>query len=1149
MYIDVKTLSVIRKHARSLAEHSKNMQTWTASAYDRVLRFVNIETLSAVREYWLKYCNYADPDRSQFFRFRSQCKLIYDSTPSGFTTQALQALARSFGPRLLNAMNITEYHTNHFWKAGSVDKPSRPQDLQCNPMVMYSSSGGDRFAVHYRTNPLIGFHLAASLTALECDSPFFSSHSNLRERVLVCAKLQFKAWCTTFQKLAQKSIESKSKTGRVRIRFYVGDAVNFCRALNQLRTNHTDESNFYSRPWSAQRLRLDGPGFPNGYDRPPLSFNVIDTSNLGDDVGFLNILTATIPLLEHSASSTLYTETMRSYPSQGGTTNLLSDLLCGDVGTMCAILGIVPAPYVTGVSAHATDEAYVDDTTPVLNRINWKLATSTEAKLNPVEAKVACDPISLATLLCDVYVEMFAHRSVKYSERMRQVSPSKAIIRALQPHYSQSSFAELLGFLKSRICTINIWDVFIATLNKNIEKDPRLVVKRNGGVDLLLQLHLFGVYKNDEKPETSAPCLTYRFERGILKNENPPKVTGLILTVPRRKLRVVYKTCVDSRHQANMLFQINIIADSFINTFSSIQPIFGQLTGGRDDHTCVIERDPKGWFGTSDLHLCIYVPTLVLRAHDPKQVDVSVELQQEISTYTLFKQSLGQDLEIFRARLLSTEYVHLVESLPGLSPPSPLFVDPVTEPFATSNETSDITFPFLNPVDRTFTTRITVKGTAELEVLKSGQKIIFHRLEDCTLSVECGDFKYTCRYPFPLASESPRIRIARKSGWIEVVASLLSPQIAGASPKDCIPLIRDKRYGLTMWNAPYINFRQLPRISASEFTDMVDTWLPCHLFGMYSAYETPLLGPEKHGVFLEFKKSLLSVFEYIARTGGAESSVFTLAPMDLMMESGGPLLFFSTGLYLDGNSNTVVAETYVVPMTASQTLDPRFYPVMKKLAPAMTTTVDQDVFLLWKKLLPAMAERCRDWEHTASCEFADGLPEYFDPEKSPLCSCGVGKVGKNFSQGRWKEATSFVTRVAISPLFAAPYLETAKGGPLSRNPRIVESGATGTVRQRSVNHWTQERTTPAPATKAAMTLNENSNGNATTHSNMSTNTTADACVYKCSDCGKDGAKKCGACGEAYYCSRQCQRRDWKKHKAACQKVQSEWTAAAAAAAS
>ena len=290
-------------------------------------------------------------------------------------------------------------------------------------------------------------------------------------------------------------------------------------------------------------------------------------------------------------------------------------------------------------------------------------------------------------------------------------------------------------------------------MTNNIATDERLVIGKNSLQDLLPPTTPFRRIYQAMTISSISRYIHVSLERGILKNENPPRSLASFSRVPRRKLRVIYKACVDSRHQVNMLLQVNIIADSVIDTFSSIQPIFGQLTGGRDDHTCVIERDPTGWFGTADLHLCVYVPTSILLAHDPKQVDVSVELQQEISTYTLFKQSLGQDLEIFRARLLSTEYVHLVESLPGLSPPSPLSIDPVREQFAFSNETSDITYPFLHPIDQTFTTRITVKGTAELEALKSGQKIIFHRLEDCTLSVECGKFKYTCRYPFPLASD------------------------------------------------------------------------------------------------------------------------------------------------------------------------------------------------------------------------------------------------------------------------------------------------------------------------------------------------------------------------------------------------------------
>jgi hypothetical protein len=39
----------------------------------------------------------------------------------------------------------------------------------------------------------------------------------------------------------------------------------------------------------------------------------------------------------------------------------------------------------------------------------------------------------------------------------------------------------------------------------------------------------------------------------------------------------------------------------------------------------------------------------------------------------------------------------------------------------------------------------------------------------------------------------------------------------------------------------------------------------------------------------------------------------------------------------------------------------------------------------------------------------------------------------------------------------------------------------------------------------------------------------------CSYCGKGGAKllKCSACKGAVYCSRDCQKRHWPKHKAAC----------------
>ena len=43
---------------------------------------------------------------------------------------------------------------------------------------------------------------------------------------------------------------------------------------------------------------------------------------------------------------------------------------------------------------------------------------------------------------------------------------------------------------------------------------------------------------------------------------------------------------------------------------------------------------------------------------------------------------------------------------------------------------------------------------------------------------------------------------------------------------------------------------------------------------------------------------------------------------------------------------------------------------------------------------------------------------------------------------------------------------------------------------------------------------------------------------KCANCKKFGFKfkKCSACQSVYYCSRECQKSDWKKHKKVCKKA-------------
>jgi hypothetical protein len=82
------------------------------------------------------------------------------------------------------------------------------------------------------------------------------------------------------------------------------------------------------------------------YSQPnpaPTIFNVIDTSNLVDHLGSLNVLTAVAPLLEHIFSATLRTEIM--VPRDANIATSAEKLLCGDLPIVGSLLGLKPTQY------------------------------------------------------------------------------------------------------------------------------------------------------------------------------------------------------------------------------------------------------------------------------------------------------------------------------------------------------------------------------------------------------------------------------------------------------------------------------------------------------------------------------------------------------------------------------------------------------------------------------------------------------------------------------------------------------------------------------------------------------------------------------------------------------------------------------------
>src|SRR5690606_22425685 len=143
----------------------------------------------------------------------------------------------------------------------------------------------------------------------------------------------------------------------------------------------------------------------------------------------------------------------------------------------------------------------------------------------------------------------------------------------------------------------------------------------------------------------------------------------------------------------------------------------------------------------------------------------------------------------------------------------------------------------------------------------------------------------------------------------------------------------------------------------------------------------------------------------------------------------------------------------------------------------------------------------------AKCEYrAKGkIPLSLEKGQRVLCSCGEGVFDKDFKIDApgWVVFMKHAVRGAISPSVYSPRVDNRHDG-LGNMPAGSVPGALA----RSESGEDEEEEKGAKAT--------------------------------CGVCGKEGAKSgavkmkaCSRCGRGSYCSRECQKADWKVHKKGC----------------
>lgn len=175
-------------------------------------------------------------------------------------------------------------------------------------------------------------------------------------------------------------------------------------------TGNGSRSNWYRDNYHLEALILDSDDYTS--NNAPLLFNVIDTSNLLDHLGAINILVATSPLLENNPSATLYTEAL--VRQQDDLKALVDYILCGHFPTMSIIFGLMPIEYWTNSSATSdVGEDLLDNITSktakankagqMRSRLTWKRLIA-ESGTAPA---IHFDGPELGHILYQVYLQMF----------------------------------------------------------------------------------------------------------------------------------------------------------------------------------------------------------------------------------------------------------------------------------------------------------------------------------------------------------------------------------------------------------------------------------------------------------------------------------------------------------------------------------------------------------------------------------------------------------------------------------------------------------------------------------------------------------------------------------------------------------------------
>jgi MYND finger len=1073
----------IRDRSELLVRSSESFFEWHRSKYGQILRITDPESLAKIREYWVKYAgvteqplNKQNQMRDEFMReFRQIQNRVNYISVSGF---------RSVGATCLDAGAAIIESFQRFWDTGVIGSlPELTKDATfLNPLFVYSKIGGKRCTVHYGTEPVLGFHCSSAFVDIQNDLKPYKESVVLKEKVHRLARTaiaEFKDWCIAFHSVAQDPT-------LLSVHNFCGDALEFCYALQTALGIFPSEENLFracAAPWRIPVNLQPDSEFVHLY------FDAIDTSNVADHIGLLNVLICALPLLKSSPSATCYTENLVDAICEESPLERLQTLLCGDPATVFCLLRAAPVECLTGVTSASSLHEEINGAMAMRQnrwRFSWKDILVGDAHVQEIsESQVvpSWDVYGMSQAIMSIFSGMFQDEEI--GSMLEKVRTNRKIYHRVQ-HYSRASFVAFIKFLQSRHRVI--WLELFRQLVDLVSVRAPMSTKDSSVQELFLQLHVQRVYTTDilQKDKESVSIQFPSSWPAAFLNSSMPPILPLLFRVPRTKCEPVMKEFSPLTAEADVIFEIHISSPPYLNRYSAVQLVFADQI--RKETSGI----PSLWKNSNDLLVYVHIPTWTTVMFSQTSTEISLRLKNDIHAVHKFIRVLGLELIIFKTSIWNTEYV------------IPVYTEkfsPISCGVAKSNEETSgqgfagsiakISFAH-NRLEAT--ARIPLTGEHKNDLAKIGTLVDSFQNSPCTFGINVGNFRAETIMPFPFDRNLSRIRIARKSGWVEVIVPLIMNPTDPFFNFPTFPILKENPQNHYSWNLPRLSTNLLPWLNLDTKNGL--NWINTNLSGSCSIRQRTIAEKHLKGIttgdaLVDLKMNILRLFRVSLGTARPPNRESNSSPRVFFLDvegSGIMSIIFVLGLRLEQYDNTVVVDSCVLPLVPElvETF-PRQLDVLRRErgVDGLRCTVNE--YKLWTGYVRASVERSRAWNHRSNCDgkLQGGL--IYDIQQYP-CRCGAGKmIGEFTSVVQWKPFTPFVTRCLFTPLFPVQGLEQSIG----------------------VDH-------------VAQTIAAKSDDKMECWTCKSSKTPTGTKLLSCMGCSK-----------AMYCSKECQKKDWKNHKRTC----------------